>query len=189
MSRTISNDVITKITGPSFRSILLVLVEYNEGNVGLHTGVGTITYDGNTYNGFGDLGSISVIREDTELSSASLQVQLSGVNTALIATALGIEYQGIPVKIYEYLIDDDGALIADPILAWTGSIDTQEITLGETATITASLENALGDWNRAKVRRFNDQDQKSVYPSDNFFLDIDQAAEFQVYWGRIDVTR
>jgi hypothetical protein len=74
--------------------------------------------------------------------------------------------------------------VADPLLVFVGRMDHMEVTDGETATVTLALENELAAWDKPRVRRFTDADQKSEYPNDRGFEFVTEAATRVVAWGR-----
>src|SRR5690606_37610763 len=52
------------------------------------TGVGSIAWNGETWQGTGQFGRVSAIEETTELRIAGITLELSGVDPALIAAAM-----------------------------------------------------------------------------------------------------
>ena len=54
---------------------------------------------------------------------------------------------------------------------------------GETASISVTAESRLIDLNRAKERRFTDNDQKIDYPDDKGLQHIQGLQEKQISWG------
>jgi hypothetical protein len=71
-------------------------------------------------------------------------------------------------------------IIADPIGPFRWRIDTMAIEKGKTATITLTAENRLADWDRARIRRWTDEDQKADYPTDRFFEFIPELQEKEI---------
>jgi hypothetical protein len=63
-------------------------------------------------------------------------------------------------------------------------MDTCDLEIGETATITLTIQNRLADWERPRLRRYTDEDQQSVYDGDLGLQFVAQMAEKTIYWGR-----
>ena len=181
--RIISAAVIAQLNSGTCRPIDMVRIDYDSGVVAAHSGVGTITYGGVDYLGVGTLGSISNISENTELSAAGVTLTLSGVDPALVAIALAEPYQGRICTISRGFLNASYQLILDPIIIFVGRLDTQSIMLGANSQIEVVVENLTADWNRATIRRFNNQDQQTRFPGDKGLEFVTQATEKPVYWG------
>jgi len=125
------------------------------------------------------------VDESEELRAYSLRFTLSGVDPALIATAIGETYQGRAAKLWAGALDGDYALIADPVLLFAGRMDNMTIALGERgATIDLAVMNRLADWDRPRIRRYNSGDQKAVFPGDKGFDFIEEMSSKTIFWGR-----
>ena len=138
-----------------------------------------------TFRGVGALGSISAVEEGTAVAPQSLTLTLTGIDLATIAVALGDDYQGRDCRIWEAFLDEDHAIIGAPYVLFRGRMDTQDIELGETATITLTVRSRLADWRRPRIRRYTNEDQQSVYPGDLGLEFVPQMVEKQLVWGRM----
>src|SRR4051812_22419813 len=74
--------------------------EFDTGTVALSTYDSNITWNGDTYIGAGGIGAISQVEEDAELSRSTLEYQLRGLPTDIVAIVLGEHYQGRPATLY-----------------------------------------------------------------------------------------
>ena len=159
----------------------------NELNV--WNGIGDLSFGGNTYTGTGDLLSISQITETSDISATGINVLLSGVKTSLIAIAKNHEYQGRPLTVSLGAFDASGDLIADPVIVFSGFMDTMTISeSGAYSTISISVENKLVSFERSKVRRYTAEDQKIDYPADKGFEFVTAIVQKQIIWGRPSST-
>lgn len=186
MSRDITTATNNEATASINAPIYLVKLALDSGTFGYHSRLGDVTFDGLTYTGAGSLGMISSIREESDMSRPTLQLSLTGLSSALISVMLAEYYQGRSCTIYGGFVDiTTNALIADPAILFEGKIDTPTIQKdGATAAITLNVENELADWERPRIRRYNNADQQSRFAGDNFFKFAEQAAGKTVYWGR-----
>jgi hypothetical protein len=141
-----------------------------------------MTIDGDTYTGLGLLGSVSVVEEGAELRSYGLALSITGIPADAISIALTEAYQGRSATVWEVLLDDAGVPIADPFIVFRGRMDQLDIALGSSAVVTVRVENRLTDWERARVRRYTAEDQKAVYPADEFFSFVPAVAETEIVW-------
>jgi len=114
----------------------------------------------------------NVARTQTEIAN-NKDTRLTGPETGLVG----------------YWPLDDGLveadeLIADPITLFQGRMDQMQAKEnGDTATIALTLESNLIDLNKARERRYTDQDQKSDYPSDLFFEYVTGLQNKSITWG------
>lgn len=141
-------------------------------------------WNGITWLGIGGLGTIEPIQEQASLEAIGLRLTLSGVPTEAIAITLGEQYQGKPCQIWFAPLREDLQLLSSPVRAFSGRMDTMDTEVGETATITVSVESRMVAWERAKTRRYNNEDQQSRYPGDRGFEFVAQMVEKNLSWGR-----
>lgn len=163
--------------------VWLVKLEFDDGDVTLCTHDGNVAWNGDTYIGAGAIGSIGAMEENIELARATLQMQLRGLPTDIVAIVLGEHYQGRRATTYLGYIDrTTGQLVGDPTILHRGRMDNAQIKQGKTCSVTMNVESRFADWNRAKVRRYNDADQKAKYPDDKGLEFVDQAVAGTI-WG------
>lgn len=142
-----------------------------------------IAFGGNTYLGVGSLGGISSVQESTELRSYGLTLSLAGIPRDAVAIAMGEHYQGRRGTVWEVVLDPSTYLpLADPICVFRGRMDQMVVHLGETATIQLTMTNRLADWERPRLRRYTDEDQRRDYPSDDGFRFVPSTAEKELVW-------
>ena len=183
--RTTTTAVDTALAAEVIRPCALVRLDFASGNVLVNSTASTITYSAEDYLGVGDLGAIDTIEEAGSVQPTGIKLTLSGIPPSYLSIALGDDYQGRDVKIYTALLDESHQLIADPVLVFQGRMDYMSIAMAETATITITAENHLANWNRPRVRRFNDKDQQDKYPGDKGFEFVEQMIETEILWGRV----
>lgn len=185
MTRDISSANQTASTASTIAPVFFVKLEFDAADVNLHTRLGPITWGGDTYTGAGDIGGISAIDEDTELSRSNLQLTLRGLPTDLIAIIANEYYQGRTATIYlGYLNLTTNVLVDDPLVIYRGRMDTASTEQGETLTVTVTVESRFAAWDRPRARRYNDADQQSRYPGDTGMQFIEATVGTQLVWGQ-----
>lgn len=183
MTRTVTAAVVTEVQKAKTRPILFVELDFTSGFTRMWTGIGDFTWDGKTWNGVGDLLGISPVEETDELRSAGLTVQLSGIPSALLATALGEDYQGRSAKVWLGFLDAAYVLIVDPVLLWAGRMDIMEIDEGaETSVISMRMESNFSALKRPKLRRLTREDLQIDFPGDKGLDFIAGLQDKQVIW-------
>jgi hypothetical protein len=138
----------------------------------------TIAWNSYNWLGTGGMVGIEPVRETGAIESVGLRLTMSGVPSNLISLALTGEFQGRAITFWLGLLDAAGALIGDPIVEYTGRLDTMTIVEGEqTATISVTVESEMASLMSAAARRFNDADQQKEYSGDKFFQYVAQMRE------------
>lgn len=185
MSRTLSTAMQAVATAEVVRPIYLVDLEFASGSIYLWSGLGDLSFNSNTYIGAGDLLSIGSVQESTELTATGAQITLGGIKQSLLALARDEPYQGRPLTIRLGAFDENGDLIASPVIVFSGFMDVMTISdSGETSTITVSAENKLIVFQKTAVRRYTAEDQKIEHPNDKGFEFVAKIQEKEIVWGR-----
>ena len=185
MSRVLSNAMKEMAAAKVVRPIFLVHMVFDSSELNIWSGVGDLSFDSVTYTGLGDLLSISEIKETSDISATGINVSLSGVKTSLIAIAKDQDYQGRELTVRLGAFNESGSLIADPVIIFSGFMDTMTIAeAGTYSSITIAVENKLVAFERAKVRRYTAEDQKIEYPADKGFEFVTSIVQKEIFWGR-----
>lgn len=189
MSRTLTSGMLGVTTANVVRPAYFVRMVFDSGEnpnvLNLWSGVGDLAYGGNTYTGVGDLLSISSIAETSDISASGINVAITGIKSSFLVIAKNHEYQGRPLSVSLGAFDNNGALIADPVIVFSGFMDTMTIAeSGSTSTIKISVENKLISFERSKVRRYTAEDQKIDHPTDKGFEFVTSIVEKEIIWGR-----
>lgn len=193
MTRDLTSGVLTEITAAEVRVGLLVELNTDGGPVRAWSGIGDLVSQGNTFTGVGHLGGIGPIQEaGQEVRANALTLQLSGIPSALISTALTTQYQGRDAKAWLAFFTQaspfvTAGLVADPVLLFRGRMDTMQIEDGpETATITVACESRLADLRRPRIRRYTDEDQNQLFAGDRGLEFLAGLQEREIHWGTGD---
>lgn len=184
MSRTLTTAVRDALSASHVPMLVLVELSFSSGYVRVCNAGYTFKWGGNDFLGLGNLGSIDAVQEGGDLQAYGISFSISGIPPEYISLAFGHDYQGRPAKMWLAPLTSDYQIIADPALAFAGRMDVMNIELGTTATITVSAESRLIDWERPRVRRFNDEDQQAKYPGDLGMQYVAQCVEKSIVWGR-----
>ena len=183
MSRTLTPTVESALAAGHLPVIVLVEMDFPSGILRVNNSPVSFTWNSVDWLGVGRLGRIDAISEGADLQSRGLSFAISGIPSAHIAVALGQQYQGRDCKVWLAPLSAGHAVLADPLLVFHGRLDTMDVELGDTATITVTAESRLADWDRPRVRRYNAEDQAIDYPADKGFEFVPQMAEKELRWG------
>lgn len=165
------------------RAVVFVEMDFPSGFLRMNNSAQDMAWNSLTWLGVGRIGSIDAIGEGMTLEARGLRFAITGVDPANIAIALGQQYQGRSCKVWFAALNEDYSVVADPYLIFSGRMDTMDVELGTTASITVSAESRLADWDRPRVRRYNSADQNIAYPSDKGFDFVPAMVEKNLRWG------
>jgi len=189
MSRELTTAMKKEVTADLVRPITLVQCAFDSGNLNLWSGIGNLTVGGVEYVGAGTLLQIGEITESAALQANGLNVALSGITEPLISKARDEDYQGRELKVLLGAIDSEGDVTANPVVMFSGFMDTMVINDGaETATIQITVENRLIEFERTRGRRYTAEDQKIDYPNDKGLEFVAEMQEKEIVWGRSSVS-
>lgn len=182
MSRDLSAENVAEIDGQHVHIVNLVHFAFDE-PIFVHSGVGVITFDGNQYQGVGHFGGIGNLRESELLGPRPVTLSLSGVNPVFVTEAMEAGRYGDSVTLYEGYRQDDGTLVGDPWVAWSGWYEYASVDQGETATIAVHCQNDLSVLERADGGRFSDEDQQQRFSGDTGFEFVADVTVVKLQWG------
>lgn len=182
-SRDITTVVENALDDELIEPFFAVEMFFDTQTIRTWTGLGDATIDGNTYTGTGELLGISSIEETTEIAARGATLTLTGVPSNLISLALQTPYQGRVCNIYFGVVD--GNTYSNLTEVFSGYMDEMNIDEGpEFATIELKVENKLVDLERARVRRYTSEYQRSRFPNDAGFDFVEAIQGKPVLWGR-----
>jgi len=159
-------------------SIVLVEIALGSGTLYMHTRTGNLSWNSQTWLGVGKLGEIGEVRDDAELRPAGLRLILSGIDSALVASAVTEDYRGRAVIVRQgFLNVSTFVMVADPEVVFKGVIDTMTVEHGQNSgSISLSCENELARWARPRAIYYTHESQQLLYAGDNGF---DQVPHIQ----------
>jgi len=183
MSRDLTTAVQNQLAASELEPFFAIKLAFDSGDVRIWTGYTDITVASETYIGGGQLLSISPIEETVEIAARGVNLALNGINSSLVSVALTESYQGRAAQVYLGVISS-GSVVSDPYLVFDGRMDVMTIEdAGETATISLSAESRLIDLERARVRRFTDNDQQNQFSGDTSLRFVADLQNKEIAWG------
>lgn len=181
--RDLTSGMVTEVTAERLDPILLAHFAFDSGDVRMWTGVGTLTWDSETWLGGGDLIGVDPAEETADLAAAGASFTLSGVPSSLIATALAEDYQERPATMWLACLDGTGAVVADPYALLAARMDVMVIDEGpDTSAITIRVENRLIDLEVARERHYTSADQQEAFAGDTLFDMVPALQDAEIIW-------
>jgi hypothetical protein len=191
MPRTIDNTTKLESKKNTLQSVALVEILHTVAPIRLHTGIGDLVYNSNTFQGIGTLGRISSIGENSSMASTSIDLSLSGIDTNLINTFNRKDIQNSNVTIWHgYLDDSTGALLV-PVIVFNGFVNNTSVDIGkETSVINVNVIDEFTRWQKNLPKRYNNESQTSDYPNDILFSRQTEMLQETITWGGVpDVNK
>lgn len=185
MTRALTSAVAAAITQPSVGLVLFVEMLFDSGTLRVCSAGYPLSWNGQTWQGVGALGTIEEVREGESGEVTGLAFTLSGVPSTHLALALEEKYQGRVVNVYVGFLDlPTHAILADPVLEWSGRIDQMPIVDARdgNATVRVTAENELYDFARPAPLFWTDEDQRKLYPGDTGLRFAKQLSERTLTW-------
>lgn len=186
MSRSVPTDFPTALVDDVVRPIFLLDIAFDDITVFYCSADTDVVFGGNTYQGLGMIASSTTVHEGTSLQAESVQISVNGLPTGgWINIALTEFVQGRIANINLALFDSNWQIIDTPMLLVKGTLDTMDIAVGVSSTVTISIQNLLTDWERPDNSLFTDQEQKTRFPGDTFFDQVNLMINAQIQFGPV----
>jgi hypothetical protein len=191
MTRSVTEAVANHIADTTVGIVLFVEMLFDSGAVRVCSAGYNLTWNGYTWQGVGQLGQVEEVKEAEGSEVSGLAFTLSGVPSALIALALGENYQRRVVNVYVGFLDlPTHAVLADPVLEWSGLLDTMAVVdEGGTSTIRVTAENELYDFARPSPLYWTDEDQRKLFPGDTGLRFAKQLNDRPIVWPAAEFFR
>jgi len=189
MTRFVNSTAQTAADQPHVVYAILVQLDFASGFVRVFNGTGTLSFNGNTYLGLGQYGSINEVGESTDLKPSNpVTFQISGLpdaaSPALAAAATNrADYYGRSARIDIALFDSNRGLIT-PIenAVWEGRMDSIAVSRSNNA-IQLTCEDRMVIWDKAIGFLYSTEWQGIIYAGDTFFDQVPFLANRLINWG------
>jgi hypothetical protein len=185
----VSRDLTTNTKAQSVAAkrapVWFAFFDFYAGAVYVWTGVGSISWDSQTWLGLGELASVSGLAESTETLAGEPTFTLRNADASLLALSLADNYNGRQVRVWRGFRDlATDAVVADPYAIFNGRMENIETDLAADGTCTIRVHAAPRNYapDQADDRRYNDADQQIDFPGDTFFAKLASAGQRPIMW-------
>lgn len=187
MSRGLSASNLAEVQSAHLHLVVLVKLEFDT-PLFVHSGIGNIVFDGDTYLGVGDLGAVDSVEESESLGPSQIRLTLSGIDANLISEALDAGNYGDVISVYEGYRQDDGTLVADPWLVGRGQYEHSTIVLGKQNAVSIVVHHDLARLAEKSGDRYTDADQQDKFAGDTGFSFVASMINLKLLWGESVVS-
>lgn len=183
-SRDVTAGFVTASKEHTYYSLVFAAIAIPSGTVYLHNGIGSYTFGGNTYLGIGDLGGIDAMEETYSADDVPLKLMMTSLDDNGLLTAVQDEdlYE-CQVDIMLGATDENGALVADPDIWWSGFIDKVELVQGAENGVALTCVTRASLLKKSSSVKFTDEQLQREYSGDLFFQYLPQVIEAKPVWG------
>lgn len=189
MARDLTAGMQAEVVAGTVRPVILCDFVFDSGTMHVWSGLGQLSWSGNTYEGVGTFLQISAVAETSALRANGLTFSLSGLppdeeeQSAILVKALAENYQLRPCRVWLGMMDEDLDIIADPFLIFEGRMDTMTIHDDPAnPTIELTAEHHLVALERPHERRWTDEDQRVDFPTDRGFQFVSALQSKEIIW-------
>ena len=140
MARDLTSGMQAEVQAPVLRPVIFYEGEFSTGTLRLWSGLGTISWNGQTWTGAGNAIGISEIAETADIRAAGVTASLSGNVSSLIAAALAEARYGKPGKVWLGCFGDE---TLESGTAQAGSTNTLTLAAGASGEINAHANKLL----------------------------------------------
>lgn len=183
MSR-LSLELEKAVRSPHVAPFSLIELDFPDGKVRATSLPFDVVLGGHVYSGLSILGKVSPVTEGAEQRSYGVTLELSAIPLELADYVALQEVQGREVTISQGFVNKGHQIIGEPFVVFRGRMDTMDVQVGETTAVSIACESLLIDWERPRVRRFTDADQKSRHPGDKGLEFVSAMTTKELLWGR-----
>jgi hypothetical protein len=154
-------------------------------------GIGRVTslpfdvrFEDKTYYGLSVLGTVSEVTEGPENRSYGVVLTLTGVPVSFTEYLLNQRIQGRTATLKVGFLNDFQEFVSTPYTTFVGRMDTMDVKVGRETAVQISCESLLVDWERPRIRRFTDADQRAAYPTDRGLEYVAAQVNKNLLWGK-----
>lgn len=168
--RDLSPTFAAAVAASAICPAILVFLDFEGAPVRLWTGIGSLSYEGETWLGMGNLASVEPLEEYSEIRSGSLGLSLNSVPNHLLSEVTSLNFQRRAAEIHLALFHpeyDNHTLIGVNLLL-RGTMDTITISRApESSTIKLSIANELARLRDSWGALYTDPHQRAAHPGDS----------------------
>lgn len=180
--RDLSPALQTALTARVIQPAILADLTFRSGTVHVWTGIGSLTYNSNVYQGVGGLAGVGTVTEGITVEATGTTVSLSGIDPTLYADCMTDIITGQPAKLWLAFLS--GGTLVDALMLFSGMIDQPTVSEGgDDITITLALENKLTNLQRANRKLWTSAEQRRKFPSDSGFNWVESLIDTANVWG------
>ena len=122
--RSLTTAALAALAAGTVAPVYLVALQFDSGTKYCWTGIGTVVWNSQDWEGMGDLLGVSAITQTASLSSESTTISLSGLNSDDVSSVMSDVSTLSTADVYLGFLDlSTSAIIVDPDHCFSGHLD------------------------------------------------------------------
>jgi hypothetical protein len=184
-TRQIDTKTAVKLAEDHQNIVFAIKAEFDTDDILLHTSLGDLVIDGETYEGAGELLAISEIEDSNDLSSSGVTFSITGMDSQVLGYALTENYQNRPITLLMAFLSGGTDQVVASMILYKGRMMQMSISDNPNgSSITLQTENRLMDLRRPSNYRYTKESQASLYANDSSLNEVAKIQDMKINWGR-----
>lgn len=184
-TRQIDTKTAVKLAEDHQNIVFAIKAEFDTDDILLHTSLGDLVIDGETYEGAGELLAISEIEDSNDLKSAGVTFSITGMDEQVLGYALTENYQNRPITLLMAFLSGGTDQVVASMVLYKGRMVQMNISDDPNgASIVLQTENRLMDLRRPSNYRYTKESQASLYANDSSLNEVAKIQDMKINWGR-----
>jgi hypothetical protein len=184
-TRQIDTKTAVKLAEDHQNIVFAIKAEFDTDDILLHTSLGDLVIDGETYEGAGELLAISEIEDSNDLSSSGVTFSITGMDSQVLGYALTENYQNRPITLLMAFLSGGTDQVVASMILYKGRMTQMSISDNPNgSSITLQTENRLMDLRRPSNYRYTKESQASLYANDSSLNEVAKIQDMKINWGR-----
>jgi hypothetical protein len=181
----LDSSIVNRLGADEQALFLAVKAEFDTSDIRLWTGVDDLTIDSETYTGAGTLLSIGNVEENSDLSSKSLSISLSAMDSTVLNYALTESYQNRNITLFLGYVMGGTNEVAGTLVLFKGRMVNLTVTdTPDGSTVTVQSESRLIDLERPSNFRYTKESQNFLNSGDTCFNRVASLQDKEIVWGK-----
>ena len=181
----LDSSIVNRLGADEQALFLAVKAEFDTSDIRLWTGVDDLTIDSETYTGAGTLLSIGNVEENSDLSSKSLSISLSAMDSTVLNYALTESYQNRNITLFLGYVMGGTNEVAGTLVLFKGRMVNLTVTdTPDGSTVTVQSESRLIDLERPSNFSYTKESQNFLNSGDTCFNRVASLQDKEIVWGK-----
>ncbi|MGJ5203644.1 hypothetical protein [Bradyrhizobium sp. HKCCYLR20261] len=150
--------------------VLLAEIEHPDGTARMWTGVGPLFWNGYVWTGTSQLGTITPIKNTSDLIIQEIKFTLVGADPEVVAT-LNDNVRNRSGNVWLGCLEDNGTVVPDAFQVVDATLDYQSFSASEDGTVAVTIAARTGFYtlDRALDEAWTSEEHRLEYPDDSGF--------------------
>lgn len=178
----ISDEMLLAISTDGCKVGYAVDIISTYGESRIHTGLGSLSINGNVYSGVGTLGSIGQIPVTSDDKPTRLAMSLSGLPVDFLPQALQKKMRGADVTLYMIAFNEDETINLAEVI-FVGFITAHQVNAGRKNSIDITVGDEFERYEIPWSEYWTDNSMQHSHDGDRICRFTAQISDREINWG------